>query len=179
MNPRRRRFCGLWSQLGGSLVTTESPKEAEAPAAKGVWGTILKTTPIVLTVLATALAGISSSEMTQSMYYRSMAAQHQSKAGDQWALFQAKRIRGTSLEMTVETIQSLAHPEPFDPAQIDLVAAQVLQGLEAAQKDKSAMDDSARKRAAHIQQIRERIASRLADDKTKQSLTILMGGPLP
>src|SRR5713226_8304711 len=122
MNPRRRRFCGLWSQLGGSLVTTESPKEAEAPAAKGVWGTILKTTPIVLTVLATAFAGMSSSEMTQSMYYRSLAAQHQSKAGDQWAFFQAKKIRGTSLDMTVELLESLAQPAAFDPMQVDAVS---------------------------------------------------------
>ena len=61
---------------------------------------------------------------------RSLAAQQQSKAGDQWALFQAKRIRGTSLEMTVETIQALAHPEPFDPAQIETTAGQVVRALE-------------------------------------------------
>ena len=93
-----------------------SPKEpdgsADKPAdtvPKGAWGTILTTTPIVLTVLATAFAGLSSSEMTQAMYYRSLAAQHQSKAGDQWAFFQAKRIRGTNLEMTEELLQSLLH----------------------------------------------------------------------
>src|SRR6478736_7008602 len=94
-----------------------TPKEAinhlEAP--KGRWGKILATTPIVLTVLATAFAGLSSSEMTQAMYHRSLAAQHQSRAGDQWAFFQAKRIRGNGIESSVEVLQALGHPEPFDP----------------------------------------------------------------
>ena len=51
--------------------------------------------------------------MTRSMYYRSLAAQHQAKAGDQWAFFQAKRTRGTTLEATADLLDRLAHPEPF------------------------------------------------------------------
>jgi hypothetical protein len=54
---------------------------------------VVTVTPVFLTVLATVLAGLSSSEMTRSMYYRSLAAQHQAKAGDQWAYFQAKKMR--------------------------------------------------------------------------------------
>jgi chromosome segregation ATPase len=40
--------------------------------------------------------------MTQAQYYRSVAAQNQSKAGDQWAFFQAKRVRGTIQQMFAE-----------------------------------------------------------------------------
>src|SRR5262249_29070643 len=90
-----------------------------------------------------------------------------------------KRIRGTSLEMTVETIQTLAHPESFDPAQIDAVALQLLQALEAAPKDKNSTDNGSSKIVADVKRVREQIARLLADDKSKQALTIVMGGPLP
>ncbi|HEX3148903.1 MAG TPA: DUF4337 family protein [Gemmataceae bacterium] len=93
----------------------EAAAAPAAPAPKGVWGAVLTATPIALTALATAFAGLSSSEMTRAMYYRSLAAQHQSRAGDQWAFFQAKRIRGTTLESTVETFQAMVHPDGFDP----------------------------------------------------------------
>ena len=76
--------------------------------------------PIVLTVMATILAGLSSSEMTQSMYFRSLAAQHQSKAGAQWAFFQAKRIRGTTMESGGDLILALADPPPIDAARLRL-----------------------------------------------------------
>jgi hypothetical protein len=97
-------------------VAEAEPAPAEKEQPKGLWGTILTTTPVVLTVLATAFAGLSSSEMTQAMYHRSLAAQHQSRAGDQWAFFQAKRIRGSGLESSVEVLQGLTHPEAFDSA---------------------------------------------------------------
>ena len=93
-----------------------SDASAKPPETKkGFWNAILTATPIVLTVLSTGFAGLSSSEMTRSMYYRSLAAQHQSKAGDQWAFFQAKRTRGTNMETTEDLLVSLAHPEPFRP----------------------------------------------------------------
>ena len=46
-----------------------TPKEALEKLEKpqGRWGKILATTPIVMTVLATVFAGLSSSEMTQAM----------------------------------------------------------------------------------------------------------------
>src|SRR5438034_5152559 len=74
--------------------------------------------PVALTVLATILAGLSSSEMTRSMYHRSLAAQYQSKAGSQWAFFQAKRIRGTTLETTVDLVRTLTDTPPFDADQL-------------------------------------------------------------
>src|SRR5438132_4325993 len=66
--------------------------------SKSVWNSILTATPVVLTAVATVLAGLSTSEMTLAQYHRSLAAQNQSKASDQWGFFQAKRIRGTGME---------------------------------------------------------------------------------
>lgn len=77
---------------------------------KSRWEAVLTVTPVVLTVLGTLLAGLSSSEMTLAQYYRTLAAQSQAKASDQWAFFQAKRIRGTSLELFVKQLPLLAQP---------------------------------------------------------------------
>lgn len=49
--------------------------------------------PVALTALATTLAGMSTGALSQSMYWRSTAAQDQAKVNDQWAFAQAKRIR--------------------------------------------------------------------------------------
>src|SRR5882724_3396618 len=108
-----------------------TPKEAinnlEKP--KGRWGKILTTTPIVMTVLATVFAGLSSSEMTQAMFHRSLASQQQSKAGDQWAFFQAKRIRGTTLETQVELLQTMAHAIPLQEKQLQATIDQLQKSL--------------------------------------------------
>lgn len=85
----------------------------------------LAAVPVTLTVLATVLAGLSSSEMTLSMYYRSLAAQEQSKAGSQWAFFQAKRIRGTTLEVGVESVRATADTPPFDATAIKSSVARI------------------------------------------------------
>ena len=80
---------------------------SQADAPKWTASRALAAAPVALTVLATVLAGLSSSEMTRSMYYRSLAAQEQSKAGSQWEFFQAKRIRGTTLETSGDLLRSL------------------------------------------------------------------------
>src|SRR6478736_6278371 len=134
-----------------------TPKEAinhlEAP--KGRWGKILATTPIVLTVLATAFAGLSSSEMTQAMYHRSLAAQHQSRAGDQWAFFQAKRIRGSTIESSIEVLQATGHPDPFDAAQPESALARMQQLLEEHKSDPGGADRS-RSAAGAVKAARDR-----------------------
>ena len=107
------------------------PATPPVPKPAGVWGMILTATPVALTALATAFAGLSSSEMTQAMYHRSLAAQHQSRAGDQWAFFQAKRIRGSGIESSLEVLQGLGHPAPFDmrtvPADVEHIYALIEQ----------------------------------------------------
>jgi hypothetical protein len=62
------------------------------------------------------LAGLSTSEMTRAQYDRSLAAQQQSKAGDQWSFFQAKRLRGAFQRNTAELLQSVSEVHAFDPA---------------------------------------------------------------
>jgi hypothetical protein len=97
------------SASGGSV----SPPP-ETPAKKKLWDTILTSTPVLMTVLATVLAGLSASEMTSAQYDRATAAQNQSKVGDEYNFFQAKRIRGTTLEMTATLLHALAEPGPLD-----------------------------------------------------------------
>jgi hypothetical protein len=82
--------------------------DAGATPSKSTWETIVTLTPVALTLLATVLAGLSSSEMIQAQYYRSMAAQNQSKAGDQWGFFQAKRIRSTIVERLLDAQPGVA-----------------------------------------------------------------------
>ena len=54
--------------------------------------------PIALTAIATAFAGLSSSEMSRAMYHRSEAAQDQSKANDQWSVASHKRDRSLMMQ---------------------------------------------------------------------------------
>jgi len=89
------------------------PDELKADVPQTMWGKILTATPIVMTVVATALAGLASSEMTRAQYDRSLAAQQQSKAGDQWGLFQAKRLRGAMQRSTLDLLQATADVHPF------------------------------------------------------------------
>jgi hypothetical protein len=97
------------------MSSPELKTDADA-APPGPWTKILTSTPVVLTVVATILAGLSSSEMTQAQYHRALAAQNQSKASDQWNLFQAKRLRGSYLEGTLNLLQTLGDPGPAESA---------------------------------------------------------------
>ena len=84
------------------------PDELKADLPQNKWGKILGATPIVMTVVATMLAGLASSEMTKAQYDRSAAAQLQSKAGDQWSYYQAKKLRSAvahnSLDLLAATV---------------------------------------------------------------------------
>jgi len=88
-----------------SVATSITPKPAagdEAP--KTLWERIFTSTPVAMTMVATLLAGLSTSEMTRAQYDRSLAAQLQSKAGDQWSFFQAKRLRGSLQQNDVDLL---------------------------------------------------------------------------
>lgn len=67
-----------------------------------------------MTVVATMLAGLASSEMTRAQYDRSLAAQLQSKAGDQWSFFQAKKLRSAMQHTTLDTIAATGAVGRFD-----------------------------------------------------------------
>lgn len=89
------------------------PDELKADVPQTIWGKILSATPVVMTVVATMLAGLSSSEMNRAQYVRSLAAQQQSKAGDQWSYFQAKRLRGALQRNTLDLLQATTDAQPL------------------------------------------------------------------
>ena len=80
----------------------------QANLPQTLMGRALTATPVVMAVIATLLAGLASSEMTKAQYERAYAAQIQSKAGDQWAFFQAKRLRGEMQRNTLDLLTAQA-----------------------------------------------------------------------
>src|ERR1051325_5180726 len=97
-------------------MKVQIPNELKADVPQTGWGKILTATPVVMAVVATMLAGLASSEMTRAQYDRSLAAQQQSKAGDQWSFFQAKRLRGAFQRNTAELLQAISELRPLEPA---------------------------------------------------------------
>ncbi len=95
-------------------MKTTVPDALKSDLPPNKWGKLLAATPVVMTVLATMLAGLASSEMTRAQYDRSLAAQQQSKAGDQWNLFQAKKLRGTLQRTTLDLLDSATAVRPLD-----------------------------------------------------------------
>ena len=92
------------------------PEQLKADVPQTLWGKILSTTPVVMTVVATMLAGLASSEMTRAQYSRALASQQQSKTGDQWAFFQAKRLRGALQLSTLDVLQNTSEVRRLDDA---------------------------------------------------------------
>ncbi len=64
--------------------------------------------PVALTAIATILAGMSTGALSQSMYWRSAAAQDQSKATNQWSLAGFKRDRSMMMQLEAATLASLS-----------------------------------------------------------------------
>ena len=145
------------------MSTAATPAEpAKSPAERA-----LAAVPVILTVMATILAGLSSSEMTQSMYYRSLAAQNQAKAGSQWAFFQAKRIRGTTMETSGDLIRALAETPPLD-------AVRLRAGIERIESAARRVGDS-----QAVADAANRLRQILSRDSVRQSLRYLGGPDLP
>ena len=92
----------------------EIPEQIKGELPQNKWGKILGMTPIVMTVIATMLAGLASSEMTKSQYDRSLAAQLQSKAGDQWSYYQAKKLRSAVAHNTLDLLAATSDVTPLD-----------------------------------------------------------------
>ncbi len=96
------------------MIASENPNaipdETLPREPKTRWDRVIASTPVVMTVVATILAGLSSSEMTAAQYHRSMAAQFQSKAGDQWGFYQAKRLRESGNQNSVDLLEGLTGP---------------------------------------------------------------------
>jgi len=99
--------------MAGKIQIPDELKQ-DLPPTK--WGKVLAATPIVMTVIATMLAGLASSEMTKAQYARSAAAQLQSKAGDQWSYFQAKKLRSAAARNTLDELAATVEILPLDPS---------------------------------------------------------------
>jgi len=103
------------------------PDELKKDLPQSTWGKVLGATPIVMTVIATMLAGLASSEMTKAQYDRSAAAQLQSKAGDQWGYYQAKKLRSAVARNTLDLLAATSDVSPL--------TADALPGADAATVD--------------------------------------------
>jgi hypothetical protein len=100
------------------MASIKIPEPLKQDVPQNKWGKILLASPVVMTVIATLLAGLASSEMTKAQYDRSLAAQQQSKAGDQWSFFQAKRQRGAIQESTFDILGASRGQRPVDPSRL-------------------------------------------------------------
>jgi hypothetical protein len=91
----------------------EIPETLKKDLPPNKFGKILGATPIVMTVIATMLAGLASSEMTRAQYDRSFAAQLQSKAGDQWGYYQAKKLRSAVAHNSLDMLLAMGDINPL------------------------------------------------------------------
>lgn len=89
------------------------PEDLKKEVPQTKWGKVLAATPVVMTVIATLLAGLASSEMTRAQCDHSLAAQLQSKAGDQWSYFQAKKLRSALQHSSIELLLATADVSPL------------------------------------------------------------------
>ena len=104
-------------------MKTKIPEELTGNVPQTKWGKILLATPVVMTVIATLLAGLASSEMTRAQYDRAFGAQLQSKAGDQWGYFQAKKLRGAMQRNSFELLTATTDIRPIENPALEKVPA--------------------------------------------------------
>jgi hypothetical protein len=148
-------------------MKVQIPDELKTDLPHSAWGKILTSTPVVMAVVATMLAGLASSEMTKAQYDRSLAAQQQSKAGDQWSFFQAKRLRGAYQRNTYEILQNIGGARPLGAA---TYPEQLLASL--------GQNDSA-SRPAEIDRAKTELSDLLVSPAGRQALTLLERGVPP
>ncbi len=137
-------------------ITVPDELKADLPPTR--FGKFLSATPVVMAVVATMLAGLASSELTRAKYDRPLGAQQQSKAGDQWSFFQAKRLRGAIQDNTADLLQTVASVGKFAP---DELVSEV----------ERLPDDSAHPRQPLLEKLRSASG--------QQALAILRSGELP
>src|SRR5215470_8456739 len=118
--------------------STSSPETASAETSSSTknWKqAALTATPVILTVVATILAGLSTSEMTLAQYHRSLASQNQSKASDQWGFFQAKRIRETGMEEAFDRLPPrFKTSRGLQPNRLESASRQLTRAFQEAEK---------------------------------------------
>src|SRR5262245_12634799 len=88
--------------------TTPTDATAEADEPKSLIDKLGASLPVGLTALATVFAGMSTAALQQSMYWKSQAAQDQSKATNQWTLAGFKRDRSLIMEAVAAQLRAAA-----------------------------------------------------------------------
>lgn len=112
-------------------MKTTIPDDLKKDLPQNRWGKLLTVTPVVMTVVATLLAGLASSEMTKAQYDRAYAAQLQSKAGDQWGYFQAKKLRSAIQRNSLDLLQATTEVGTVDASKLGAgVSAEVASAME-------------------------------------------------
>ncbi len=144
-------------------MKVQIPDQLKADVPPTKWGKMLTATPVVMAVVATMLAGLSSSEMTRAQYDRSLAAQQQSKAGDQWSFFQAKRLRGALQRNSIDLLQSTVELHSFNTAALKNAVEQL-----PAQSDQ-----------AEAVKAKSEMLAALGSPAAQQALSLLEQGGLP
>ena len=137
---------------------------AESKDPKSLWDKIITSTPVVMTVLATLLAGLSASESNQAQYYRSLSAQHQSKAGDQWNFFQAKKLRAAGSTNSVKMLRNLGDVVPINAESLMAAVARLTPSL-----------GSLPAGVGKAQAIQEQLVAAMADADVKIAMEMLTG----
>jgi len=107
------------------------PEDLKKEVPQTTWGKVLTATPVVMTVIATLLAGLASSEMNRAQCDRALGAQLQSKAGDQWSYFQSKKLRSAIQHSSIEILQATSEVPPLGNPAIEKVPATVVPALDA------------------------------------------------
>ncbi len=152
-------------------MKVQIPEQLKADMPQTTWGKILSATPVVMAVLATMLAGLASSEMTRAQYSRSLAAQQQSKAGDQWSFFQAKRLRGAVYRNSVDLLQTMTVVRPLSPAALKTALARVTDQVKQA--------GGSAEQQSEVEKVSAELLPILASPAAQQTLACLQKGEAP
>ena len=102
------RVLVLWYDGGVSNNNTDSTTPPASEPPPSVFDKVGAALPIALTALATAFAGMSTSELQQAMLWRSHAAQDQAKATSQWTLAGFKRDRSLVCQAAAAQLRATA-----------------------------------------------------------------------
>ena len=125
--------------------------------------------------------------MTRVQYHRAVAAQNQSKAGDQWSFFQAKRVRGTTLEMAIQQLRAQFGRVPVSADDLQRVSQLLVEVLSEANKPQAgAKEDNGKstegkfaKQLAQARALQKKMQDTLAKAEKEKAFSYLNTGELP
>ncbi|MBM3979374.1 MAG: hypothetical protein FJ304_03650 [Planctomycetes bacterium] len=95
-------------------MSDPAPNEPKPEEPRGFLDKIGAALPIALTALATVFASMSNGALQEAMYWKSQAAQDQSKSTNQWTLAGFKRDRALIMQTTAAQMRATCgYAEPF------------------------------------------------------------------